>query len=365
MTSKRKYIKSGKFTKDAILKRKMERIFGRSKKLYDEAGKRWDQKLENIKKYIDEVKKETTKKGKYVKTGKYIKSGKYTKDVILERKMAKLFIKFNKVTKEVKEEKGWYNDLKKSIMNLFFEQETKFELDKKASGATERYVLDLEKYGLSFYDPLRLLGEVKPLVLEKFKEFLNTKQQLTLQCKMKKMNLKTGEIEIDKPHFHSHQYQVLEGSDFEEIFEKMKDEIMLNFEKWISRGSQWIFDRGLKLILNINKTKVLKGSSYVELPKKLRDKKPIINPKNDDQKCLLWCVGIHEILKENPNLKNPQELPKIIKKKTENFNTKGMDFPCDFSYINKFENNNNNIGINVFGYNKRGSFSSKNKRERI
>ena len=57
MTSKRKYIKSGKFTKEAILKRKMGRIFVRSKKLYDEAGKSWNQKLENIQKSIDEMKK--------------------------------------------------------------------------------------------------------------------------------------------------------------------------------------------------------------------------------------------------------------------------------------------------------------------
>ena len=240
--------------------------------------------------------------------------------------------------KHLKREKSSYEKLEKNIASLFFKpDETKFELDKEALGVTERYVLDLEKNGLSFYDPLTLLEKLKPLVLKKFKEFLNTKQQLTLQCETKKMNLKTGEIEIEKPHFHSFQSQILEGSDFEEIFEKMKDEIILNFEKWISRGSQWQFERGLKLILNINKTRLLKGSSYVELPKKLRDKKAIINPKNKDKKCLLWCVGINEVLKENPNLKNPQELPKIIKKKTENFNTKGMDFPCGFSDINKFE----------------------------
>ena len=54
------------------------------------------------------LEKITSQKGKYIKTGKYIKSGKYTKDAILERKIVTLLDKFQKITKDVKEEKGWY-----------------------------------------------------------------------------------------------------------------------------------------------------------------------------------------------------------------------------------------------------------------
>ena len=348
-TEKRKYIKSGKFTKEEILKRKMERIFDRSKKLRDKAGESWNQKLENIQKSINEVKKDTTKKGKYVKTGKYIKSGKYTKDAILERKMVKLFEKFNKITKELKSEKGWYENLKKSIMNLFFKQDVKFELVKEAlNGAAKRYVIDLKEGGLSLYDPIKVFGKVKPLVFKKFRENPITKQQLTFQCKMKKINLKTKEIEIKEPHFHSKQYLILEGNNFDEIYKKMQDEIILLFEKWISEKSQWIFQSSLKLYLNISKIKLLKGSSWVPLSEKIKNKKAIINPENYDQKCFLWCVVIHEVLKKHPNLKNLERLPKIVKKKMESYNINGMKFPCGFSDIDKFENNNN-IAINISG----------------
>ena len=85
----------------------------------------------------------------------------------------------------------------------------------------------------------------------------------------------------------------------------------------------------------------------------MKNKNAIINPENYyDQKCFLWCVGIHELLKENPGLKNPERIPKILKKKVEEFNLDGINFPCGFSDIDKFEKNNN-IPINVYGYDEK------------
>ena len=231
----------------------------------------------------------------------------------------------------------------------------KFELDKKALNVAKRFMMDLKKDGLSLFSPLSLLEEVKPLVLEKFKEFPNTKQQLTLQCIMKKSNPATGEIKTDEPHFHSHQHKFLEGSDFDEIFEKMKDKIILSFEKYMNESSQWNFQSGLKLFLNINKIKLLGASSYIPLPKFLKNKNAVINPENEDQKCFLWCIAIHKLLKENPNLRNPGRITKTLKRKAESFNVNGMKFPCEFSDINKFENNNN-IAINVFGADEKEIF---------
>ena len=253
-----------------------------------------------------------------------------------------------KMTLEPK--KSWYEKLKESIIDVFWKKEDpKFELDKEALNITKRYVLDLEKSKLSLHDPLKLLEKVKPLVLKKFEENIMMKQQLTFVCLMKKTNPKTGETTKDKSHFHSEQQRVLKGNNFDEIYEKMQDKIIYSFEKYLKKGSQWQFHKGLKLILNINKIKILNASSYIPLPKFLKDKNAIINPENFDQKCLLWCVGINEILTTNPNLKNPGRITEILKKKVEKFNLDGMNFPCGFLDIEKFEKNNN-IPINVFGY---------------
>ena len=350
-TEKRKYIKSGFYTRDAILKRKMERVFDRGKKLYSEAGDRWKQKLMNLEKAIDEVKKESAiKKGKYIKTGKYIKSGKYTKDALLERRMAKIFVKFDKITKEPKSEKDWYENMKKSIMNLFFKPSVEFKLEKKALNVTKRYIIDLKETGLNLMDPFNVLKEVKPLVFEKWKENPKTKQNLSIICLMEKMSSANEEVVTKEANFNSKYVEIFEGDDFQEIFKKMTDEIVKGFEEFIENGSMWVFIEGLKVVLNINKIKKLGASSWIPTSKELDKKKAIINPENYNHKCFLWCVGISELLKEDPNLKDARRITNKLKRKVENYNIDGMHFPCGFNDITKFERNNNCNEINVFGY---------------
>ena len=50
-----------------------------------------------------------------------------------------------------------------------------------------------------------------------------------------------------------------------------------------------------------------------------------------------------------PNLKNPERISKILKKKAEKYDLKGVNFPCGFSDIDQFEKNNN-ISLNILGY---------------
>ena len=73
----------------------------------------------------------------------------------------------------------------------------------------------------------------------------------------------------------------------------MKDKIIKSFEEYLKNSSLWKFYKSLKIILNINKIKRLLASSYIPTPEFLKNKKAIINPQNEDQKCLLWCIVIH------------------------------------------------------------------------
>ena len=116
MTSTRKnkidFSSKNYINKEMTSTRKMTKIFDKAKKLRDKVGKNWYQKLTNLNKSINEVKKDTTTN--LTQKRKYAKSGKYTKDAILKRKMVKIFDKFNKITNEaessLKEEKSWYNE---------------------------------------------------------------------------------------------------------------------------------------------------------------------------------------------------------------------------------------------------------------
>ena len=240
----------------------------------------------------------------------------------------------NDTNKGVKKITNWYNNLKDNFSDIFnniqgkvtqaYNPTTKFKLDKKALNVTKRYKMDLKKFKLSLYDPISLLRKIKPLVLEKLKQNPSTKQQITLECLMKKTNPATGETTIDKTHFHSYYEEIFSGSNFDEIYEKMLQKIILSFETFLQNSSLWKFEKSLKVILNINEIRRLQALCYIPLPKFLQDKKAIINPQNEDQKCLLWCVAINELLKTTPDLKHPERITKILKKKADNFNVKDV-----------------------------------------
>ena len=74
-------------------------------------------------------------------------------------------------------------------------------------------------------------------------------------------------------------------------------------------------------------------------------KKGIINIKNNDQKCFLWCHVRHI----NPLNEHPERITKIDRDLTSNLNYDKIKFPVEEKDCEKIEVQNN-ICINVFGY---------------
>ena len=90
----------------------------------------------------------------------------------------------------------------------------------------------------------------------------------------------------------------------------------------------------------------LLGNSYIALPIELRSsKKGLINIKNKDQKCFLWCHIRHI----SPSTEHPGEIKNVDKRLANNLNYDGIEFPIKEKDFDKIEVRNN-ISINVFGY---------------
>ena len=71
-------------------------------------------------------------------------------------------------------------------------------------------------------------------------------------------------------------------------------EILYMIDVWINEGSGWIVESIGSQYINISTYRPLSGSSYVKLPVELRSpEKGLINIKNKDQKCFLWCHVRH------------------------------------------------------------------------
>ena len=107
-----------------------------------------------------------------------------------------------------------------------------------------------------------------------------------------------------------------------------------------------MIDRIESHYLNITLYKPLNGSSYIKLPAKLgNSRKGLINLKNEDNECFRWCHIKHL----NPQIKDPQRIKKDDKKKVNELNYDGVEFPVSQRHYNKVEKQNS-IRINVFGY---------------
>ena len=210
---------------------------------------------------------------------------------------------------------------------------------------TNQYVMYNTKAN---YEPIEFLAYAKPAILNIFKSNQNIKTMLYLHCLMQNIQ-STTPVEFA---FHSKDLKlVLEGTDISELYNGMADEIEEEIQKVEnSEGSGYTFVKVIKLVLHVTKWQPLYGSSYMPLDPYLANKKAIINMKNEDDKCFMWCV----LRALYPKDKNSERIDKDLKSKQDIINMKGICYPVSLNGIKRFEELNPNISISVLGYNKEG-----------
>ena len=79
-----------------------------------------------------------------------------------------------------------------------------------------------------------------------------------------------------------------------------------------------------------------------------QQKKAIINLRNDDDECFKWAIT--QAL--NPVENHPERIDRKHRETSKTLNWEGLKFPVNLSDINKFENHNSSISVDVFGYEK-------------
>ena len=121
------------------------------------------------------------------------------------------------------------------------------------------------------------------------------------------------------------------------------EEIENGIAVWLSESSGWTIEVILSHYINITKYVPLRGRSYLPLPEELRNsKKGLINLKNDDDKCFLWCHVRHL----NPQKKDPQRIKLSDREFAKRLDYSGITFPVTIKQIDRIERQNQ-INIDV------------------
>ena len=148
-----------------------------------------------------------------------------------------------------------------------------------------QYVID----GSDIYDGLTFLREAKRSIINVLDSNRGSKVILYFNCVMVK-ETHAGIIRQNFA-FHSAIKIILESTDVEEVFNEMVDEIEQAIQRTENaEGSGWVLESIINITLHTAEWNPLNAGSYMELPEYLKNKKAIINMKNQDDKCFLWCV---------------------------------------------------------------------------
>ena len=176
---------------------------------------------------------------------------------------------------------------------------------KEIAEACKRYarsfkveIIDKKDARIQLYSSKLCIQDLFKILLHNVKGF---KYQITLYVTLKKNKLcgKTGSSSLGRKSEYARVYfnsfiKVVINENFNNSIDKSFEEILHRLDNWINEGSGWIVELINDQYLNISNYIPLFGSSFFELPKELNNhKKGLVNIRNKDNKCFLWCHVRH------------------------------------------------------------------------
>ena len=147
--------------------------------------------------------------------------------------------------------------------------------------------LDIKKY----------LKTIKPLVIKTIQKDLKENSYnsaLVIHLRLSHTDIATNKIKYRDHFVRTKKIEILQEANLNDKYNLMERQLVKQLEEldqYPQNGSGWRLYAILGSDLEMYKYKPLRGSSYIELPKPIRDKKAIINIQNKkDKECFKWTV---------------------------------------------------------------------------
>lgn len=171
------------------------------------------------------------------------------------------------------------------------------------------------------------------------RQYYSIKFYIIFEVELKKMMDSAGMIF----GFYTNTTTLLLGDDLDEKLLTCLDKVTNSIESFSRRGSGYIFEKITDVCLHVTQYKPISGTSFLPLPKELKLKKCLLNIKNMDEYCFMYCLlaALHPALQNAP--------PDTYKTRFNTLQFKGINFPVSLKDVSKIEKQNN-LRINIFGF---------------
>lgn len=137
--------------------------------------------------------------------------------------------------------------------------------------------------------------------------------------------------------------------------------IMSNVDGLQENGSGWTLQQINQMEVTYNKSVSLNANSYIPLPKKMSNKKAIVNVQNtDDEKCFLWAI----LSALYPAKDHIDRVMKYARYENE-LNMQNIEYPVSIDDIDTFETNNPEISVNVYILDKQPDANTQKKKTMV
>ena len=163
-----------------------------------------------------------------------------------------------------------------------------------------------------------------------------------------------GGVESLDTYFSSSTSMLDQSSSQEEIQNSIGDAYRKqqeSLDSFVEQGSNYSVDHVIGCFVNVSIAQPLAGNSYMQLPKKIRNSRYLVNPVNKhDSRCFLYAL----LILMYPVKRNKGRVAQYKKHENKIKMPEGFQWPASVSDIAKFHKCNPDVSINAFYYRHTG-----------
>ena len=204
-----------------------------------------------------------------------------------------------------------------------------------------------ESRGRKYYQSLKeYLSKIKPYLENMIKNYMSIGEwKIPLAISVQFISSRNPE-QFRIRHSNSENTEIMSGSDIDDSVNDPLRTLKENYSNDLARmeRSKYHFERVALLKYNLHKISLKSGGSYIDSPKWIKNKHKTINPKNEDDKCIIYAIFASL---NHHKIDNHLERISKLKPYINDYNWHGLEFPTQPSDWKKFEENNESIALNI------------------